>query len=225
MPEMTDARRIALIQVLGAVAYGELKAHEGLLAEAAATPDGSERELLETFAAQELRHHRGFVARLQALGADPDRAMRPYRKPLDRYHGVNPDDPIEQAIWGYLGEGVADDLLEWLRRVVDADTAAFIGEVIADEEEHEAHATDELRARLDAAGPDARRRAAVAAQHMLVHMLRSGTDAALPMAAFLRLGRPHELLGGLIGGWMRRMRALGLRTSQVLAPQLAYTIR
>src|SRR2546422_585957 len=143
---MTDARRTALIQVLGAVAYGELKAHEGLVAEAADTSDAEERRLLETFAAQELRHHRGFVTRLEALGADPERAMRPYREPLDRYHGRDPDDPIERAVCGYLGEGVADDLLVWLRRVVDDDTAAFIDGVIAEEEEHEGHATEELRA-------------------------------------------------------------------------------
>src|SRR5439155_1351714 len=79
--------RTALIQVLGAVAYGELKAHEGLVAEAGETADEQERERLLTFAGQELRHHRGFVARLEAMGADPERAMRPYRRPLDTYHG------------------------------------------------------------------------------------------------------------------------------------------
>ena len=44
-----------MIQVLGAVAYGELKAHEGLVAEASETADEQERERLLTFAAQELR--------------------------------------------------------------------------------------------------------------------------------------------------------------------------
>ena len=80
-------KRTALIQVLGAVAYGEWKAYEGAKAEAAAATDPALRRRHRTVAAEELRHHKGFVARLEALGADPQRAMRPYREALDRYHG------------------------------------------------------------------------------------------------------------------------------------------
>ena len=54
---------------------------------------------------------------------------------------------------GYLGEGVADDLLTWLRRVVDEETATFIDSVIEDEVGHEADAAADLRAALDSA-PD-----------------------------------------------------------------------
>src|SRR5438094_9927288 len=132
---MGGMSRTALIQVLGAVAYGELKAHEGLVAEAGETADEQERERLLTFAGQELRHHKGFVARLEAMGADPERAMRPYRTALDTYHGRQPGDTVQQAVFGYLGEGVADDLLQWLRLVVDAETAEFIDTVIEDEVE------------------------------------------------------------------------------------------
>ena len=84
-----------LIQVLGAVAYGELKAYEGAKAEAASTTDEAARRRLRKVAAEELRHHKGFVARLEALGADPERAMAPYRGALDRYHGRGPGDPVE----------------------------------------------------------------------------------------------------------------------------------
>src|SRR5713101_886400 len=71
--------------------------------------------------------------------------MRPYRISLDRYHAPEPHDEVEQAVWSYRGEGVADDLLQWLRRVADNETATFIDSVIADEENHEAMATAELR--------------------------------------------------------------------------------
>ena len=130
----------ALIQVLGAVAYGELKAYEGAKAEADAATAEAERRRYRKVAAEELRHHKGFVARLEAMGADPERAMAPYRGPLDRYHGRAPGDAVDEAVFGYLGEGVADDLLQWLRRVVDPETAAFIDTVIEDEVEHEAGA-------------------------------------------------------------------------------------
>src|SRR3954470_3793065 len=191
MPTMNKA----LVQVLGAVAYGERKAYEGLRDRAEETTDPKERRLLRTFAAQELRHHKGFVARLEAMGADPERAMRPYRHALDTYHGRQHEDPVDDAVWDYLGEGIADDLLQWLRLVVDPETAAFIDTVIADEEQHEGHAADEVRAALESAP---RADAAHAARRMLAHMAFSGSGrAALPLAAFLRLGRPHQLIGAV----------------------------
>jgi rubrerythrin len=199
----------SMIQVLGAIAYGEQKAYEGAKADAAAAPDEATRRRYRKVAAEELRHHKGFVARLEAMGADPARAMEPYQRPLDRYHAHTSDDPVEEAVFAYLGEGVADDLLQWLRKVVDPDTAAFIDTVIEDEVDHEAAAAADLRQVLDAT-PGARRRAARAARRMTVHMLWSGRTGAAPLAAFVRVGRPHELLGALLRGHLRRMSAVGL---------------
>ncbi len=199
----------ALVQVLGAVAYGELKAYEGAKAEAEAATTEAERRRFRKVAAEELRHHKGFVARLEAMGADPERAMAPYRVPLDRYHGRSTDDPVDEAVSAYLGEGVADDLLQWLRKVVDPETAEFIDTVIEDEVEHEANAAADLREVL-ATTPGGGRRAGRASRRMLVHMLWSGRTGAAPLAAFVRLGRPHELVGALLAGHARRMGALGL---------------
>ena len=204
-----SAMNKALVQVLGAVAYGEQKAYEGAKAEAAAATTDAERRRYKKVAAEELRHHKGFVARLEAMGADPERAMAPYRTPLDRYHGATIEDPLDAAVAAYLGEGVADDLLQWLRTVVDADTAAFIDTVIADEIEHEANAAADLRAELDGI-PNGKARAGDASRKMLVRMLWSGRSGAAPLAAFLRLGRPHELLGAILGGHARRMAAIGV---------------
>ncbi len=199
----------ALIQVLGAVAYGEWKAYEGAKALAESAPDAALRRRYRTVAAEELRHHKGFVARLEAMGADPDRAMRPYRAILDRYHDRPDRDDVESAVFSYLGEGVADDLLHWLRAAVDPDTATFIDRVIEDEAGHEADAAADLRAALDAT-PGSREHAARAARRMLVHMLWSGRQGAAPLGAFLRLGRPAALLAALLGGHVRRMRSVGL---------------
>ena len=199
----------ALVQVLGAVAYGEWKAYEGAKAEAAATDDPVLRRRHRTVAAEELRHHKGFVARLEAMGADPERAMRPFRGPLDRYHGRTDADPVVEAVFSYLGEGVADDLLHWLRDVVDDETATFIDGVIEDEVGHEAAAAADLRELLDTA-PGARPRATRAARRMLLHMAWSGRTGAAPLTAFLRLGRADELVRVLLDGHVRRMRAVGL---------------
>lgn len=204
---MSDNR--ALIQVLGAVAYGELKAYEGAKAEAAAATTEEARAWQKQVAAEELRHHKGFVRRLEALGADPERAMAPYRESLDRYHGKVVEDPVEEAVFAYLGEGIADDLLQWLRVVVDPETAAFIDTVIEDEVGHEAAATDALKTLLEHE-PDGRARAARAARTMHGHMLWSGRHGAAPLMAFLQLGRPAELLRAIIGGQARRLSAIGV---------------
>jgi hypothetical protein len=135
--------------------------------------------------------------------------MRPYRVALDRYHTGVPSDTLSGAVFDYLGKGVADDLLTWLRKVVDGDTAAFIDTVIADETEHEAAVAADVRAVLDTT-PGGRARAARAARQMVIHMLWSGRDKPAPMTAFLCVGRPVELLGGLLAGHVRRMRAIGL---------------
>jgi DNA-binding ferritin-like protein (Dps family) len=209
---MNDRNRTAMIQVLGAIAYGEWKAYE------AAKAAGD-----RVVAAEELRHHKGFVRRLEALGADPERAMRPYREALDRFHATAAEDPLEEAVWSYLGEGVADDLLRWLRVVVDPETAAFVDSVLADEERHEAQAAAELRVQLEDA-PAGRARAGRAARRMALQMVSSGAGGgpgdAARFLAFLRLGRPHELLGAIVGGQRRRLAAIGVGPFGLPLPHL-----
>lgn len=202
-----------MIQVLGAIAYGEWKAYDGARREADAATDPAEAASHRKVAAEELRHHKGFVRALEAMGADPERAMAPYRGALDTYHATETGDPVAEAMWAYLGEGVADDLLGWLRKVVDADTAAFVESVIADEEEHEALAAERLRSLIEAE-PDGRVRAGKAARSMITRMLSSspgsGRTPPLRFMAFLRAGRPHELLWAITSGYARRLRAVGL---------------
>ena len=205
---MTD--NTSLIQVLGAIAYGELKAYDGAKAEAEAAPTEEERRWHRQVAAEELRHHKGFVKRLEALGADPERAMAPYRTALDEYHAHVSDDPVEEAVFGYLGEGIADDLLTWLQKVADPATVAFVDTVIADEVGHEAAATKQLRELLERT-PNGRVRAARAARTMHAHMLWSGRSGAAPLMAFLRLGHTPDLLWAIVGGQARRLRAVGIR--------------
>lgn len=197
----------ALVQVLGGIAYGELKAYELAKADAEKATSPDQRRRHRVVAAEELRHHKGFVGRLTAMGADPDRAMRPFRMPLDRYHAYRPADPVEAAMFSYLGEGVADDLLTWLRQVTDSETAAFIDTVIEDEAGHEAAAAADLRSVLDSE-PGARPRALKAAGRMVGHMLWSGRTGVLPLSAFLRLGRPDALVWALVSGQQRRLRAV-----------------
>ncbi|MBV8949574.1 MAG: hypothetical protein JOZ99_01770, partial [Actinobacteria bacterium] len=179
--------RTALIQVLGAVAYGEHKAHEEARANAARATDTDQQRAWRVIAAEELRHYKGFVRRLRALDADPERAMRPYRASLDRFHGFDSDgDEIVESVCSLLGEGIASDLLVWLRTVVDTDTAAFIDTVIADEVNHEGRAIDQVR-RLLHAHSDGKHRAARGAARMLGMMLASAPGSGPAFVAFARV--------------------------------------
>jgi len=199
----------AMIQVLGAIAYGERKAYENAKADAETAATEDERRWHRQVAAEELRHHKGFVKRLEALGADPERAMAPYEQALDTYHARRSDDDVEAAVFAYLGEGIADDLLQWLREVADADTVAFVDTVIEDEVGHEAAATEALRELLSRT-PHGRARAARAARVMHTHMVWSGRRGAAPMLAFLRVGRPLDLVRVIVAGQARRLRAIGV---------------
>jgi DNA-binding ferritin-like protein (Dps family) len=200
----------SLIQVLGAVAYGEHKAHEKARGYAAEATEDDQRRTWQVIAAEELRHHKGFVRRLNAIGADPERAMRPYRASLDRFHGFAPDsDEVVEAVCSLLGEGIAADLLTWLRTVADPDTAAFIDTVIEDEAGHESRAAEELRRLLDAR-PDGRLQAARGAARMLGRMVASGAASGPSFAAFVRLGRSPALLSGLAAGFVRRLHLVGV---------------
>lgn len=211
----------ALIQVLGAIAYGEQKAHDKAIERADSAADDAERRMWRTIAAEELRHHKGFVRRLSALGADPERAMRPFRASLDRFHGTPPDtDEVRAAVVDLLGEGIAADLLVWFRRVADPDTAAFVDTVLADEVGHEGRAAAAARDLMDRT-PGGYRAGAAAARAMLLRMATSGQATGLPFTAFLRLGRAHELLAGIAAGYARRLHLLGigpLRTLERLDP-------
>jgi hypothetical protein len=200
----------ALIKVLGAIAYGEQKAHDKATQRAAAAGDDRDRRMWRTIAAEELRHHRGFVRRLAALGADPEHAMAPFRPALDRFHDRPPDpDAVRAAVADFLGEGIATDLLLWLRRVVDEETASFVDTVLADEAGHEARAADELR-RLVGASPWGAWRALDGARAMLLRMAGSGAGGVLPLTAFWRVGRGPELVAALSAGFVRRLHRVGV---------------
>lgn len=202
--------RTATIQVLGAIAYGEWKAYEGARQRAEEATDPAERKIWRTIAAEELRHHKGFLRRLEALGADPQRAMARYRTSLDRFHGLPEEqDEVARAVCDFLGEGIATDLLTWLRGVMDPETAAFVDTVLEDEVGHEGRAVAELRRLVDSE-PHGKARAAAGARRMLLRMATSSPGSGPSFLAFLQVGNPLGLLSCLSSGYLRRLRAIGV---------------
>ncbi|HUY86641.1 MAG TPA: ferritin-like fold-containing protein [Acidimicrobiales bacterium] len=219
--DLNPTKRKALIQVLGAITYGELKAYDGASEQARLSSNDADRKTYRKIAAEELRHHKGFSRRLEALGADVQRAMRPYKESLDSFHSKGTDDPVAEAVAGFLGEGIAADMLGWLKKVADTETAEFIETVIADEVGHEAIASARLRSLLEAE-PGGRRRAEVGIRQMLLRMLGAGgsrgTSSLTSFGAFLQLGHPTDLVGSLVAGMARRVRELGISPVAPLLP-------
>jgi len=203
-------RTTALYRVLGCMAYGEWKAHETARREADEAHDEEERRRWQRVAAEELGHHKLFVRRLKALGGDPERAMRPFRATFDRVHAAVPQDDFGLAVHNYVGEGIAYDILQWLRRVVDEETAGAIERVIADEDEHEGNAAEHLRA-LMGDDPELRAQAGRVARTTIASHLESGRLAPLTaFGSFFAVGRPLTLVQVMVGGFARRMWAIGL---------------
>jgi len=215
---MDDA---AMIQVLGAIAYGELGAHEEAKAKAAAATDDEERTRWRVIAGQELRHYKGFTARLKAMGADPEAAMAEFRPALDAYRGTRPADEVEAAVWAFLGEGIADDLMVWFKTVVDDEMAAFVASVLTDEEAHEGQAAAALRTVIGD-NPGSADAALSAAQTMVDNMIASGggvgTVPSAPLLAFMRVGRADELVRLIMRGFARRLREIGVDPSGIKTP-------
>jgi hypothetical protein len=209
---------LARVQILGVICYGEWMAYEGAKAEGAAVDSDSERAEFKTIAAQELRRYKGFTRIIEEMGADPDRAMAPYRAALETYHGGDlVGDPVRDAMWGYLGEGIAEDLLVWLTSVSDDPTCEFIDGVLADELQQEERAERQLNSLIDEV-PRGRWKAGRAAWEQVGHMLASGRRSPMPFGAFLRVGRGPQLVWAVATGHAKRMNRMGLSVTGVPLP-------
>ena len=127
------ADNAALVDLLGALAYGELSAFDRLAEDARMAPTLSGRAALAEMAAVEIGHYRRLADRLSELGAKPEEAMAPFAPALDGFHAMTvPSDWLEGLVKAYVGDGLAADFYREIADFVDADTRALIIEVLAD---------------------------------------------------------------------------------------------
>jgi tRNA-(MS[2]IO[6]A)-hydroxylase (MiaE)-like len=150
----------ALIELLGALAYGELSAFDRLSADARLAPTLDGRIALSQQAVLEFGHFRALADRLGLLGVDPDAAMAPFVAALDRFHTLtNPSTWLESLVKAYVGDGLAADFYREVAEFVDPDTRALIVAAMADTGGAE-FAVREVRAAI-AANPALRGRLAL----------------------------------------------------------------
>ena len=123
----------ALVDLLGALAYGELSAFDRLADDARMAPTLSGRAEMSAMAAVEFGHYQRLADRLTELGVSPDVAMEPFVAALETYHSLTePSTWLEGVVKAYVGDGMAADFYREVATFVDPSTRDLINEVVTD---------------------------------------------------------------------------------------------
>ena len=123
----------AVIDLLGALAYGELMAFSQLAADAEMAPSQPDKAAVARLAVAEFHHYDAIIGRLRQMGTDPDAAVAPFVEAVDSFHArTKPNDWLEGLVKAYVGEGIAQDFYREIAAYVDDDTQHLVRSVLAD---------------------------------------------------------------------------------------------
>ena len=133
-PLADPANREAVVDLLGAMAYGELTAFSRLAADADLAPTLSDKAKLARQAAGVLHHYDLLDQWLQGIGADVRIAMEPFVEAVDSFHDrTRPSIWLEGLVKAYVGDGIATDFYREVSAYLDPGTRALIAEVLQDQ--------------------------------------------------------------------------------------------
>jgi hypothetical protein len=119
--------REAVVDLLGAIAYGEISAFDRLAEDARKAPTLADKLALGKMATVQFTHVEPLLARIEALGSEPMKAMAPFVKPFDAFHAKTaPSNWLEGLIKAYVGDGLAADFYREVAAFLDADTRDLI---------------------------------------------------------------------------------------------------
>jgi hypothetical protein len=139
----------AVVDLLGAVAYGELSAFERLAEDGQLAPSLEDKAALAAMASAEFAHFACLRDRLAELGADPVVAMAPFQASIDGFHShTAPSDWLESLVKAYVGDGLAADFYREIAAFLDADTRAMVLETLEDTG-HSEFAVERVRRAID----------------------------------------------------------------------------
>ncbi|MDH6705168.1 MULTISPECIES: ferritin-like fold-containing protein [unclassified Kitasatospora] len=142
--------RAAVLDLLGALAYGELSAFERLAEDAKLAPDLADKAALARMASAEFQHYQRLHDRLAEVGADPQEAMRPFVEPLELFHRMTaPSDWLEGLVKAYVGDAIATDFYREVAVRLDDDTRELVLGVMSDTG-HAQFAVDKVRQAIEA---------------------------------------------------------------------------
>jgi hypothetical protein len=211
----------AVVDLLGAIAYGEISAFERLAEDAKLAPNLADKAELAAMASTELTHFQQLRARLEDLGADPFGSMQPFVAPFESFHArTAPADWLEGLVKAYVGDGLAADFYREVAMFVDVDTRAIIVESLADSGQA-AFVVDRVRSAI-AAEPRVGGRLALWGRRLMGEALSQAQRVAAERDALsallaggvdrpgLDLAAIGRLFTRLTENHSRRMQALGL---------------
>jgi hypothetical protein len=119
--------RLAVVDLLGAIAYGELSAFERLADDAKLAPTLRDKVEMASMASLEFGHVSRLHERLRELGTDPFDAMAPFEDAIDLFHAhTRPSDWFEGLIKAFVGDGMAADFYREIAAYLDAGTRDLI---------------------------------------------------------------------------------------------------
>jgi hypothetical protein len=141
---------VAVVDLLGGLAYSELTAFERLTEDATTAPTLEDKVALAAMAVAEFGHFERLRDRLHDLGADPFASMEPFHAPVDAFHAhTAPSDWLESLIKAYVGDGLAADFYREIAAHLDADTRDLILATLDDTGQSE-FAVDRVRKAIEA---------------------------------------------------------------------------
>ena len=127
------AYRAAVVDLLGALAYGELTAFSRLAADADLAPTQPYKAALAGLAVAEFHHYEALTASLGGMGVDPEEAMAPFIAPIDAFHDrTRPTGWLEGLVKAYVGDGIATDFYREISAYVDPATQNLVRSVLQD---------------------------------------------------------------------------------------------
>lgn len=142
--------RDAVVDLLGAVAYGEISAFERLAEDAKMAPGLEDKVAIAGMATAEFSKVAALRARIESLGADPFAAMAPFRSAIDLFHEhTRPSDWFEGLVKAYVGDGLANDFYREIAAYLDPETRDLVVASL-DDAGHAEFVVDRVRAAIAA---------------------------------------------------------------------------
>lgn len=211
----------AVVDLLGALAYGELTAFYRLAADAELAPSLETKTALARMAVVEFGHFERLSDRLRELGADPERAMQPFVAPFDAFHErTAPSDWLEGLVKAYVGDGIASDFYREIAALLPPENQALVDRVLSDAGQGE-FIVDTVRKAIEE-NPKVAGRLALWARRLVGEALSQGQRVAADRDALIGLmvgggsapgadlAEISRMFGRLTDSHTRRMGRLGL---------------